>query len=149
MRSFLSARHACGILRAPMSRESVELVRGVMDGFFSGDIASVFSAFGPAIEFRPPPEHPDFGVYHGHDEVRRAFSRWIGAWEALRYDPPDYVDAGDRVLAVSRQRGRAKGSGIEVETEFAILFEIHDGRIVRFDMFFDRGEAVEAAGLRE
>jgi ketosteroid isomerase-like protein len=132
-----------------MSQENVAIARGLMDAFFGGDIAGVFARYDPDIEFRPPPEHPDFRVCRGHEEVRQAFTEWIGAWDTLRYDAPDYVDAGDKVLVTSRQRGKAKSSGVEIDTEFFNVLTLRDGKIVRFDMFFDRAEALEAVGLRE
>jgi uncharacterized protein len=132
-----------------MSRENVEVVRRWMDAFFGGDLTAVYAALDPAIEFRPPPEHPDFAIHQGHEAFNRAFARWIGAWESLRYSAPDYTDAGDKVLVALTQRGKAKGSGVEVETEVFNVLTVRDGVIVRFDMFFQRAPALEAVGLRE
>jgi hypothetical protein len=53
------------------------------------------------------------------------------------------------VLVALTQRGKAKGSGVEVETEVFNVLTVRDGVIVRFDMFFQRAPALEAAGLRK
>jgi ketosteroid isomerase-like protein len=110
---------------------------------------AVFSVLDPQIEFRPPPEHPDFGIYQGHEEVRRAFSTWLRAWDSIRFDVPEYVDAGERVLAAGRQWGKVKGSDTEVATEVFDVFTLRDGKVIRHEMFFDRVGALKAAGLTE
>jgi ketosteroid isomerase-like protein len=50
---------------------------------------------------------------------------------------------------VSRQRGRGKGSGAEVEQRYALLFEVDKGRIVRLTTYPDLAEALDAAGMSE
>mgnify|MGYP001130969543 CR=1 FL=1 len=56
-------------------------------------------------------------------------------------------------MAVSRaaatQRGRGKGSGVELENRFAGLYEIHDGQITRVRMYMDLESALEAAKTSE
>jgi ketosteroid isomerase-like protein len=59
------------------------------------------------------------------------------------------IDCGDRVVAVTRQRGRGSASGAGVELEYAQLIAFADGRIVRTEVYLDRERALEAAGLRE
>jgi len=44
---------------------------------------------------------------------------------------------------------RGKGSGVEMETDTAMVYEVRDGRVVRIQGYMDRDEALEAAGLRE
>jgi ketosteroid isomerase-like protein len=134
-----------------MVTNNVEIVGRLIDACFSGDVAALLeiqsAVCDPDIEFRPPPEHPDFDVFHGLEEMNRAFNRWTGAWESLRYDTPEYIDAGDRVLVTHTQCGKAKGSGIEVATEVFNVFTLRAGKIVRYHMFFERGGALEAAGI--
>jgi ketosteroid isomerase-like protein len=55
----------------------------------------------------------------------------------------------DRVLVLERQIGRGKTSGVVVEHEHGWLFTLRDGKIVRWLGYWDRAEAIEAAGLRE
>ena len=45
--------------------------------------------------------------------------------------------------------GRGKGSGVEVEADFAFVFTIRQGKLLRWQMFTSREEALEAAGLPE
>jgi ketosteroid isomerase-like protein len=46
-------------------------------------------------------------------------------------------DLGDEVLVLATQRGRGKGSGVEVEARYAMLYGIRDGEIVSFTLYPD------------
>ena len=59
-------------------------------------------------------------------------------------------DAGeDKVVAVVRQRGRSKTSGLPVDMLFAQVFTIQDGKETRMEMYSDPDEALKAVGLEE
>ena len=60
------------------------------------------------------------------------------------------VDAGeDQVIAVLRNSGRAKLSGVETDLTFAVVYTLRDGKVARGREYLTREEAVEAAGLSE
>ena len=64
-------------------------------------------------------------------------------------EPDEFVDAGDRVVAIGRWVGKGSGSGVEVNQPMADVFTLHGGRVVRCEIgYSDRAEAFEAAGLR-
>jgi ketosteroid isomerase-like protein len=44
---------------------------------------------------------------------------------------------------------RGKGSGIEVETDTAVVFTVRDGRVVGIQGYIDPVAALEAAGLSD
>ena len=72
----------------------------------------------------------------------------MGAWDEWREEIEEIRDLGSRVLVCSTQYGRSKGTGIEVETRYAVLYEVHGGKIIRMALHSTRAEALEAAGLR-
>jgi ketosteroid isomerase-like protein len=42
-----------------------------------------------------------------------------------------------------------RGSGIEVETDTAVVFRVREGRVIRIQPYMDQAAALEAAGLEE
>jgi ketosteroid isomerase-like protein len=58
-------------------------------------------------------------------------------------------DLGSHVCVVSTQRGRGKGSGIETETRYAVLYEIRGSQITRMTLYPSPAEALAAVGVRE
>ena len=104
------------------------------------------------IEWRGPPEFPDLAEPHyGHEGVRRYMEKLSEAIEDYRMTPEEFIDAGgDQVLVFSREGGRGRGSGAEVQTHpTAHLWTLRDGKAVRMQSYWERSDALEAVGLRE
>jgi hypothetical protein len=133
-----------------MSRENVERVRQGFDRFVATgrtdpDIASTVFVWDMS-NFDGWPERQ---TYEGDDEVQGFLEDWTSAWDDWGLELDALLDAGDKVVALVRQRGKSKSSGMPVEMSFAMVWTFRDGRQTRMDMYSDRAEAFEAAGLSE
>jgi ketosteroid isomerase-like protein len=79
------------------------------------------------------------------EEVAAVMREWLSTWERpLRVDVEEFVQSGDRILALVHWRGRGKGSGVEMEAMGAHIWTFRDGLAVRFDVYRDRDEAQAA-----
>jgi ketosteroid isomerase-like protein len=75
---------------------------------------------------------------------------WTEGFDQWSFELEQLVDAGhDRVVAVARQRGIGKESGVPVDLEFGMLYELNAGRVTRVRVILDPASALEAAGLSE
>ncbi len=131
-----------------MSSENVRLVRTTMEAFNLAGVDAVAAQISPDFETTTPPSlsvEPD--TYRGPEGVRRWFDAWEGTMDEVRFDVDELVDAGDRVIAVSRMVARSHTTGIEVEQAVALVWTLRDGRAVRLDPYATREEAVRAVGL--
>ena len=153
-----------------MSEENVEIVRR----FYPGPVDLVqaldpdgFETTRAAME---PLVHPDFEtvtvpgqvpvpgaggdpsrpIAYGLDGFARAFRDWLSAWDTWVVTAPDFIDVDEnRVLALFDVRARSKTHRVEMPIEGATLTTVTDGRIARLELFFDREQALEAAGVSE
>ena len=130
-----------------MSEENVLAVResyetpGALFATWAGRMA-------PNIEFDFTAAYPDRPVMRGIEELRRF--REEGPWADLSFEPEQFVDVDDeRVLVLVKAHARGTGSGAPVELRNAHEFTIRNGVLVRFRVYGDRDEALEAAGLSE
>jgi ketosteroid isomerase-like protein len=57
------------------------------------------------------------------------------------------ADPGDYVVVTTRQSGRGKQSGVEVEAEFTFVFAIRDEQIAEWRIFVRENEGLAAAGV--
>jgi ketosteroid isomerase-like protein len=73
--------------------------------------------------------------------------RWEEMWSDYRFEVQDLVDAGDKVVLLYRQVGKAKESGVEVEERAAWVYTLREGKIARVEMFQDRETGLRAAGV--
>jgi len=82
------------------------------------------------------------------DEMSGIMDEFAEPWESLRYEADEFIQAGEHVVTpfTIYLRGR---DGIEVEARAAWVWTIRDGAITHVCFYQDRGEALEAAGLRE
>jgi uncharacterized protein len=132
-----------------MSQENVEVVRAIYGAYELGDYRAVFERMHEDIEWFGPPDVSNSGLARGHQGVRRSLGIWVGAWDNLHFELRELIDSGDKVLAAGWQRGRGKGSGVEVSEEIFSVWTLRAGKAIRQRMFRDRLQALEAAGLSE
>jgi ketosteroid isomerase-like protein len=129
-----------------MSQENVEIVRANYESFNRTHEVGQ-DAFHPDIEWHTRADLPDSGTHRGHDGVAQLFSSWVEAFEDLRVDPVELIDAGDLVVAVVRLGGGIRGSGQVVEMEETHVWREVDGKTTEVREYQTKREALEAVGL--
>ena len=127
-----------------LRKREVDLVRQMLDDYLRGDYEAALPAFAHDVEVVTSLER-----YHGHAGVVKEAKRWAEMWSDYRFEVEGLVDAGDRVVLLYHQVGRAKGSGAEVEERAGWVYTVYEGKIVRVEMFQDRETALRAAGLKK
>ncbi len=133
-----------------MSQENVELVELGFDAFQRGDVEAMREGSHADVVIVQPPEVPDAKSYEGHAGIAAAFEDWPSQWEDFRFELLEVIDVSDTTLvAVTRQRGRGAHSGIEMDITVAFVNTMRDGKLARMEMFFNRAQALEAAGVPE
>jgi ketosteroid isomerase-like protein len=131
-----------------MSQANVDLVRRGYESFHAtGRFAAGFAVAGFAWDMSKFGGWPEQQVYEGVDGAERFLREWISAWEDWRLEVESLHDAGRRVVAVMRQHGRSKATGMEVDMSFAQVWTVDGGKMTRMEMYADAGEALRAVGL--
>ena len=134
-----------------MSQENLELVRAQYASFQAlgggGDVRAHFLRFFASDAEYWPVEEID--SIRGHDALIQYTERWLDAWDSYHDQVDEIIDGRDLVLGAVTVHGRGMGSGVEVAQTMFHVFEIRDARIARLREYLDRGQALEAAGLRE
>jgi ketosteroid isomerase-like protein len=101
----------------------------------------------PKVEWTAP---EDGTTYLGREGVRRRLEEWLESFAEYRFEVQRIIDCGgDEVLVVGLEVGRGAMSGAEVRSVNHELLTIRDEMIVRIREYYDEGNALEAAGLRE
>ena len=131
-----------------MSRENLELVRTVYEGWARGDFRAGADLFAPDFEWKQRPDAVEPGSHRG-PAIGTALRRILEVWEDYRLEAEEYIDATDAVVVVSRARGTARGSGIPLDQRMVVVWRARDGKLVGIEAFGTREEALEAVGLPE
>lgn len=134
-----------------MSAENVDLVRRAIEyvretrDFPGADLA-------PALvwdmsTFR---DWPLKKTYVGISGARDVMRTWLDVWEKWELELEELHDAGEKVVAIVRQRARMKSTGVPFGGfPVAQVCTIEDGKITRIQMYADPADGLEAAGLSE
>jgi ketosteroid isomerase-like protein len=140
-----------------MSQENVEIMEGLMAGVAGMDKQTMLAALpeliaqicDPEIEWVEDPNRADHRVYRGHEAVRESWTRWLELWEEYELEAERFVDCGDDVLIVARERARGLTSGATVGARNYAVVTIRNGKITLYREFYEEQRALEAAGLAE
>ena len=136
-----------------MSEKNIDVVRTLYDAAARRDDATPFEVYAEDIVFDISNSRRVLlamkPVYHGHDGVRQYWRETTSAFGEIDFEVEELIDAGDRVLAVIREREIGRTSRAPVETTHLAVFTLSDGKIIQMQVFDDRQQALEAAGLAE
>jgi ketosteroid isomerase-like protein len=127
-------------------------VRLAVEASNRGDYEVTFLLFHPEMEYLAPPSTVVLGTFPERLQGRREriqFERgWRADWGEFRYEPDELIDLTDQLLLIGRMTGSGRTSGAATESEWAGLYGISHGQIIREQIFFDNNAAaLKAAGL--
>jgi ketosteroid isomerase-like protein len=133
-----------------VSNENIALLRELYAAWGRGYFATAYG-FDSEVEFVRVGTGPAAldGVWHGLDEMWTVIVDWLRTWELLKIEAEEFIGLGDRALVLARHTGRGKHSGVPMDREVGDLFTFRAGKIIRYVSYWDRAEAVRAAGLEQ
>ena len=132
-----------------MSEDTVEIVRRHNEAWNERDLSSLFALWRSDAEIDwSRSRGPLKGVYRGHDGLKTFWGEFWSTFERVEVELSDFRQRGPYIVAsnTAHMRGR---EGVEVAARSTSVYTIENGLITRLQMFQERAEALEAAGLRE
>ena len=133
-----------------MSQENVDLLR------------RAYEHVNRTTEFLPEAAHPDLvwdtttfrdamttDTCVGIEETNEWLAEWLENFDNWSISIEEVFEAGDRLVTIVHQRASPKHGGPEVQMYLAQVWTFQDGLVARMEMYADRGDALEAAGLSE
>ena len=130
-----------------MSKEHVNIVRGLYAAFATGDIPTIVAALDPKVEWWEAENfiYADKNPYVGPDAVLTGvFMRLGEEWDGFAVSPEDVLDAGDIAVGYGYYSGTYKQNSVQVRAQFAHFFTFRDGKIVKFQQYTDTAQFVNA-----
>jgi len=110
------------------------------------DVDALLSEMDPSIEWHPTEDFAEVGPFVGTEGIRRMVGFMLDSFDEFSIEAEELIDFDGRVVAPVHQTGRGKGSGAPVEVRYVLVFTFRDGKSVRVDSYYDRDDAVRAAG---
>jgi ketosteroid isomerase-like protein len=88
-------------------------------------------------------------TYSGLEGLRENWLDWLEPWATYRVTIDELIDVGERVVVLTRNRGRREDMETEVEIIAAAILTFREGKIARWEDYAVRVAALEAVGLSE
>jgi ketosteroid isomerase-like protein len=130
-------------------REDVELVKSAFETWNTGEIDAFVDYTSEDVAWLEVSGRPEGGATErvGRERLREGLKSLFDVWESYRIDAERIEEAGDRIVAIVREVGRGRASGVEVDGRWGYLITVKDGEMVRIEAYRDAGQALEMAGL--
>jgi ketosteroid isomerase-like protein len=130
-----------------MSQEKVEIVRAIHQAWARGESPATLGLLDPDIEYVNPPGAVEPGTRRGIAAYEDAMRSMLEAFEDVRIEVREIIDAGDQVVVLATYTARGRSSGAERQNEDGYVWTVRDGKATSFAWFHSQGDALEAAGL--
>jgi uncharacterized protein len=129
--------------------KSVDVVKGLYEAFGKGDVPGVLGAFDQGIDWREAEGflYADGNPYSSPQAVAEGVFQRLGTdVQDFAVTPERMIDGGDTVVVEGRYRGTMKATGTPVDAQFAHVWELREGKVIRFQQYTDTRQWAAAAG---
>lgn len=130
-----------------MSAENKQKIEGLYAAFGRGDVPHIIGALDPQVEWWEAENfiYADKNPYRGPESVLMGvFGRIAAQWEGFTVTPEEVLDAGDTVVGRGYYSGKYRQTGREVRAQFAHVFKLRDGKVVKFQQYTDTAQFLQA-----
>jgi hypothetical protein len=87
------------------------------------------------------------GTIHGREALRRAYADTFEDWGRWEMAPAWVLDLGNVLVVLTAISLRGRGSGVELESEWASVYEMRGGLVARQQDFLSWEQALRAANV--
>lgn len=130
--------------------DSVATVRSIYEAFGRGDVQTVLGLMSEKVEWNEA-EHFTYwtgGPFVGPQAVLNGVFARIGQdFDGFTVDVGRVVGCGDTVLSEGRYRGTVKATGKRLDVQVAHVWDVRDGKVVRFQQYADTWQVAQATGV--
>jgi ketosteroid isomerase-like protein len=126
--------------------KQVQIVLQLYEAFRKGDVSGILALLSPDVEWSEPenPLNPAAGTRRGEAGFREWLRVGHESEEILVLEPRQMLWNPESVAVVGHSKCLAKPTGRTYETDFVHVVTFKEGKIVRFQEFFDTFAAAEA-----
>ncbi len=129
--------------------KNCDVVKGIYTAFGKGDVPAVLGAFDPGIQWNEAENYvyADGNPYAGPQAVAAGvFQRIVSDVEGFTLTPEHFIDGGDTIVVEGRYTGTMKSTRKRVDAQFAHVWRLRDGKVIRFQQYTDTKQWAAAAG---
>jgi ketosteroid isomerase-like protein len=132
-----------------MTEENVAIARQAFAAWESGNPAAMLQDLHEDVVSRRMAPLIDPQTHHGRDGVIELIAEWLEPYDHFSSRADQFIDAGDSVVVRVPQEARLAGSDQLITGTFWFLLGFQSEKVIRLEIYGEREQALEAAGLAE
>jgi ketosteroid isomerase-like protein len=128
-------------------QDNVATIQRMFEAFGRGDIESIIGNCTEDCEFHSigPATVPYYGIHKGKDAIRNHyFAAMMSTQSDQNLAVERFVAQGDTVVALGRYSAAVKATGKTMESPVALIFDLREGKVRRFEVMGDTAAAQAA-----
>ena len=127
-------------------QSNIEIVKDAYAAFGRGDVAGILRDMAPNVEWEVagPKEIPWAGTFRGHDDVKKFFATIDAESDVHSFEPHTFIADGDKVVILGSEKISSKRTGRAYEANWAHVFTVAGGKILKFREYTDTFAIVSA-----
>jgi len=126
-----------------LNTSNIEIVAALYDAFARRDWVVILQFTHPQIAVSQTEQLPWGGQFEGAGGLQLFFSKLLAHIDS-RVEVEEYIEAGDRVVAIGRTRGRVNANGAEFDIRAVHVWTLQDSLAVRFEPYIDMPKMLAA-----
>lgn len=125
---------------------NIHIVQQMFMAFEKRDIQSILTAVADDVDWQVlgPAQIAHAGPHRGRDQVRRFFATVAETLAIEQLEPREFIAQDDKVVVLGFYAGRVKTTGRKYASEWAMVFTLRDGKVVKFREYTDTANLAAA-----
>ena len=124
---------------------NLDVIRDLYECFSRKDYERFKELCDPDLEWIQNEGFPKGRHSYGTEEVvKNVFQVFEQDWETWSFEIKEYLDAEDNIIVLGAYTGRHKETGKEFTAAAAHVFDLEDGRVLRFRQYTDTAQIWKA-----
>jgi ketosteroid isomerase-like protein len=127
-------------------QDNVKVVQEAYAAFGRGDIQGILDRLTDDIDWQTfgPEALPGTKPRHNKQAVREFFGEVDRDWAFQTFEPQQFIAQGDHVVCLGRYTGTSKATGRPFASEWAMDFQLRNGKVFRFREYTDTAQMLSA-----
>lgn len=129
------------------NNQQIQVVQELYAAFGRADMPAILTLLDEQVDWYfvgRPQDVPFAGQRQGHQQMIDFFVTIAETCEVLEFGPHEVIPMGDHVLVLGHERVLVKSTNRLFETDWAHLFTVRQGKIVRLREFYDTATMANA-----
>ena len=126
-----------------MAEDNKQIIINLYAAFARRDLSALLQWIDPQIEITQTTELPWGGSFQGQQGLMSFAGKLLENLDS-QVEMEEFVEAGERVVAIGHTRGRVRANQKEFDVRAVHVWMLKDGKVLRFEAYIDTPKMLEA-----